>query len=271
MNTDFITTALLAFCFFMLAVSNLRAQTSRTCGILPMDSATFVNKPWHGNNQFLLDLNDSIGYPTANPKNGSNDGFDTQTVYWIPIKAWVYNDDNGNGGISHVEVEESIRSLNRHFSGVKNTTGQAHPHTLIQFYLKCNISYLNNSNYALDPSDNEVTNMFGDHHHPAAMNVHYIQTSNDFSGTSEFPGGNISFTCAVVTGYNAHLNSTLPHEIGHALDVPHTHEPRCFLTNPGSNADCANCHQEAVSRAKIQPVGCGNFSGDLKCELNGDA
>ncbi len=65
-----------------------------------------------------------------------------------------------------------------------------------------------------------------------------------------------------------HLNATLPHEVGHAFDVLHPHRGRCWFGS--DNSDCANCHQEAVSRAKIQPVGCGNFSGDKKCEVNGD-
>lgn len=82
----------LAFLFLFISALlgyDVNAQSGRTCGTPPMDSATFVNKPRHGNNQFLLDLNDSIGYPASVPKSGGEDGFDTQTVYWIPVKAIV--------------------------------------------------------------------------------------------------------------------------------------------------------------------------------------
>lgn len=231
-----------------------------------MDSTTFVNKPWIGNNQFLIDIADSVGYGNqAIPKSESG-GFDPIAVYWIPVKAWVYNDNNGTGGIDEAEVEESIARLNEFFAGEVNDNGNAHSHTLIQFYLRCSIGFINNSNYAFNPSDSEIDAMWNNHHETAAMNIHYIQDHNSLAGRGRFPGSNKSFTCMVITNDNRHLDGVLPHEVGHALDVLHPHQGRCS----GDNSDCGNCRQEAVSRAKIQPVGCLNFSGDKKCEVNGD-
>ncbi len=102
-----------------------------TCGTPDMDSTAFVNKPWIGNNQFLLDIADSVGYGnTAIPKSASG-GFDPVAVYWIPVKAWVYNDNSGDGGIDEIEVEESIARLNEFFAGEVNDNGNAHSQTLL--------------------------------------------------------------------------------------------------------------------------------------------
>lgn len=71
----------------------------------------------------------------------------------------------------------------------------------------------------------------------------------------------------VTTGFQAHRSSTLPHEVGHSLDLLHTHQGR----PSGDNRDAGNCKQEAVSRAKHQGFGCqGWFPGKKKCEVNGD-
>ncbi|NEN25608.1 hypothetical protein G3O08_19120 [Cryomorpha ignava] len=55
-------------------------QESIACGTFPMDSATFINQPWYGNNQFLLDLIDSVGYNSAAPKSNIAGGFDPQVL-----------------------------------------------------------------------------------------------------------------------------------------------------------------------------------------------
>jgi hypothetical protein len=245
----------------------MQGQTS--CGTPDMDSTVFLSKPWIGNNQFLEDITDSIGYGGASTPKSAYGGFDPMAAFWIPVKAWVYNDDNGNGGISEAAVEESVRKLNEYFAGEVNNTGNAHAHILMQFYLRCDIAYIDNSTYAFNPSNSEANDMWDNHYETATLNIHYIQTHDDYAGLARLPGSNKSFTCNVVKQYNAHLTSTLPHEIGHAFDLLHTHRGRCGDSDDDNN-DCGNCKQEAVSRAKIQPVSCFNFSGDLKCEVNGD-
>lgn len=53
--------------FYSLLVSLLfstlaTVQGNEPYGTTPMDSANFVSQPWYGNNQFLLDILDIIGY-----------------------------------------------------------------------------------------------------------------------------------------------------------------------------------------------------------------
>ena len=83
---------LLAVCFCINA-----AQGQDGCGTEPLDSASFEEQPWIGNNQYLLDLPDSLSFgnyapPGINNLNGIpiTGGMDPGAYYWIPVKAWVY-------------------------------------------------------------------------------------------------------------------------------------------------------------------------------------
>ena len=48
---------------FILSI-NLNAQTDSlpSCGTDPLDSASFEDQAWYGNNDYLLNLLDSVGY-----------------------------------------------------------------------------------------------------------------------------------------------------------------------------------------------------------------
>ncbi|MEJ7821743.1 MAG: hypothetical protein WKF85_05435 [Chitinophagaceae bacterium] len=61
-----------------------------------MDTTEFVELPWFDNNQFLENFLDSIGYPPAG--RGYRIVGAPRVTFWIPIKFWIYRDDNGNGG-----------------------------------------------------------------------------------------------------------------------------------------------------------------------------
>lgn len=49
------------FCFIVMAAVHLNMNAQSKCGTPDIDSTVFMNKPWIGNNQFLLDILDSIG------------------------------------------------------------------------------------------------------------------------------------------------------------------------------------------------------------------
>ncbi|MBX2986235.1 MAG: hypothetical protein KF882_09755 [Bacteroidia bacterium] len=53
-------------CFFLTFLFGLfvqtNAQTVNSCGAEPLDSASFEEQPWFGNNEYLLNLLDSLGY-----------------------------------------------------------------------------------------------------------------------------------------------------------------------------------------------------------------
>ena len=88
------------------------------------DSTEAEALPWFGNNQYLLNLLDSIGY-----NNTSGNRIITSDIakYKVPIKFWVYRRSDGTGGANLRDLRNYIDNLNRIFN-VDNRT-------LIGFYL----------------------------------------------------------------------------------------------------------------------------------------
>lgn len=87
-------TVIALFCF----ANTTCAQISDTviCDYPDRDTTEAELLPWFGNNDYLENFLDSIGYPTAYTSNRII-GPD-QVRYHIPIKFWVYRDNNGIGG-----------------------------------------------------------------------------------------------------------------------------------------------------------------------------
>jgi hypothetical protein len=77
----------------VITMSNAQDSIFR-CGVPDMDTTEFTQLDWFDNNQVLEDFLDSMGYD--NPGARIMDGV---TKYRIPVKFWIYRDDNGNGGL----------------------------------------------------------------------------------------------------------------------------------------------------------------------------
>jgi hypothetical protein len=80
---------------FLSAVLLLMIAQSfgQSCGSAPLDSISFENQLWVGNNAMLNQLYDSISslIDTAHYQHKTQStivgGFDAQTIFWVPIKA----------------------------------------------------------------------------------------------------------------------------------------------------------------------------------------
>ncbi len=95
----------IAICFVMVAF----AQSENSCGTPKTDSAAFFNQPWVGNNQFLNNFLDSMGYPKSNTK-AKIVGSD-KVWYKMPIKIWNIRRDDGSGGINEDQIVCSFLRL----------------------------------------------------------------------------------------------------------------------------------------------------------------
>ena len=98
------------------------------CATEPLDSASFESQPWFANPAYLINLRDSLtlvyqsdSVTNLNKSNfdlsNINGGFDQDARYWIPVKAHVIHNDNGDNGVPREEIDEAIIRLNEHFSG----------------------------------------------------------------------------------------------------------------------------------------------------------
>jgi len=72
-----------------------------------MDSATFINTPYYGNNQYLLDLLSDLDINFES----SNKVFNEEVLFRIPIKLWVHR-NGSEGGIDLDRILDMITTLN---------------------------------------------------------------------------------------------------------------------------------------------------------------
>ncbi len=197
-----------------------------------------------------------------------NRNLTSTTLRNIPMKIWIYRNDDGTGNISEQAALDIIDEINLLFVN-----------TNIQFYPLCDISIINNtttansgdfSNYTLNNRVENVLNMHLIINH--IDNPYWAGKGNypDKDGDSNYLEGNsYSFALRTQGFYSAYgLDNIGAHEIGHTFGIMHTHQARCNGEN--SNADCGDCYQESVSRTKTQGAFCLSQVGDLKCETNGD-
>lgn len=262
---------------FCVSIKTFAQQSDAFCGFHSInDTVNPAIFPWFGNNLFLQSFKDSIvsfyDSVSAEREKKFEGGFDDKAFFWIPIKVWVYNDNNGIGGIPEEEVRQSIRNLNNQFKGLKSNYQQSHSHTGIQFYIKCEITYINSTAAAFSMDVNTALH-FSNNFELGVLNLHIVQNATDYKGAAYLPFQTIStpFSAVVRTSDNSHLNSVLFHEIGHSLGLYHTHE---FIP-PDTNVwayqrDAPPCFQESVSRQRLQDASCENFPTVLKCEKTGD-
>ena len=237
---------------FVLQLSLLlvKAQdSSYLCGVPDMDTTEFTQLPWFDNNQLLEDFLDSIGYPS--PGSRIMDG---ATKYRIPVKFWIYRDDNGIGGPTQIQIQKMMDNLNRLYNQVNDTR--------IGFYMKCEPTYINNS-ANLHKTTTGALILFGAHSENGSINVHVV---NSLSGNNV--GFSVPGTNSVIIerrSYNGPVpTTTLAHEVGHIFGLLHTHQ---------YSALNSKCLTECVSRTRNWPFFSFCFANRFKkvCESTGDA
>jgi hypothetical protein len=219
------------------------------------DSTEAETLPWFGNNQYLSNLLDSIGY-----NNSTANRIVTADIakYKVPIKFWVYRRSDGSGGANLRNLRNYIDNLNRVFN-VDNRT-------LIGFYLRCDIGFINSDDNFDIGGDGEAWNLIQNNKSRGCINIHIVgdYTAAGVHIRSRFFGRDGIILNFASTGGGA--STTIAHEVGHYFELDHTHQ----------YSSRGKCRKESVDRNRTWPAfrfcpfGGGGPSNQRICEATGD-
>lgn len=209
---------------------------SSPCWTPDIDTSEYYKLPWIGNNDLLEQFLDSINYDGGSGGAGQRIVGAPNVKYWIPIKFWIYRDDNGAGGPTLTQIQNLMDNLNQRF----NQTNR----TMIGFYLKCSPTYVNNSAHTVQ-TFTKATFMMDINKALGAINVHIIDRFHS-AGTTGYALEPLNACMVSRESYqNPPSAGDLSHEVGHVLGLFHTHLY--------SHWDWS-CLTEPVSRTRTWPT-----------------
>ncbi len=191
----------------------------------------FAQKPWIGNNQFLLDY--LKNYPAL----------DSGKIYFrIPVVFWLY----GMPPTSIKEVKRNLENLNYYFT--LNNTG-------IRFYL-ADVRYVEKKSKNVINFYTEAPVISTTHRVKGVLNIHLVNllVKNGLRKKKFVTGVHNQGNATIVLS-RANSPSSLAHEAGHFLGLEHPHK----------DWDKGKRKQECVSRTRTFP------GKNIRiCEVNGD-
>lgn len=132
---------------------------------------------------------------------------------YVPVIIHIVGDDNGNGYFPKDQAFQLICELNRHYIPAS-----------IRFFLADTFYYINNTRY-YNHDWSDGYEMMDIHNLPPVMNVYVVQNPADACGYAYYPGGGPGARrggIALAKACSRPGNSTLAHEVGHYLSLPHT-------------------------------------------------
>lgn len=249
----------ISVCVCLISMSFAQTPDTLDCDVPDRDITESESLPWFGNNDYLENFLDSIGYPQSSSGNriiGPN-----QAKYHVPIKFWVYRNSAGIGGPNQQQLQIYINSLNRFYNTDNNT--------LIGFYMKCDIGFIDDDDHVVINNDPEALNQVQNNKEKGCINIHI---TDELQGTtlgvqyrSRFFGIDGIFLSRLTYTDNNFV-SVIAHEVGHYFELDHTHQY--------ANSDI--CKREAINRNRLWgghastcPFGSA-FSNVRVCETTGD-
>ncbi len=201
----------------------------------------------------VLEFIENLDFSVAHTENG--------TVINIPVTLHVTRTSTGSGGFNEIAAYQTICNLNQ----------QMAPAGLF-FYVPGPVRFINNDDFYAASDFDDLFIMIDQNHVPRTANIYYCDLSllglcgfaffPDVGPSGPIDNGAIvmSFACSQPTG------STLAHEMGHYLALPHTFQ--------GTSQGPTDFFAERVTRNFNDPAvfynaNC-NTAGDRFCDTPAD-
>lgn len=236
-----------AFSFFFLLLFSItftKAQQADGCGYDHIPERELKKLPWYNNNSYLNIFLDSI--------NNTDEIEQGKIKYRIPIKFWVYRNNDGiTGGASITELKNFIVDINMY--NAMNKTG-------FSYYMRPDIGYIKGKRHHVLGYYIESLVQTSIHKSPGCVNVFVVDNLTKkipFMRKYHMRGSYNKITKAVIVKRKS-SSTTLAHEVGHFFGLLHPHR----------NAWRGKHRQESVSRQRLNKK---LFNKSLNCETNGDA
>jgi hypothetical protein len=234
---------------FVLALMQTFAFTAQAQ--FAPDALCGTEEPTDAHFKYIESINERFGLDTETDSNG---------IIYLPITFHVVTDINGNR-YNYNTLLTVFCELNQKFA----TSG-------IQFYMKGPVNVINNSFYFRHTSNATGTALMNEHNQIRTINTYFVDLSAiGLCGYAYYPGSGpggplrdgglmMSISCSQVG------NTTLAHEMGHYLALPHTFD--------GTSTDPLSPFAERVTRNpnEVAPrfsANCNTF-GDRYCDTPAD-
>ncbi|MDC6406333.1 MULTISPECIES: T9SS type A sorting domain-containing protein [Flavobacteriaceae] len=168
------------------------------------------------------------------------------TNYCIDVQFHVIKESNGTNAFVAVNRNAVIDELNDAFND----------HNI--FFNSIGTNFINNSNYVNIDDKNELDNLMSTDNNPNALNYYIVETLYEINGQAiaglaYIPSNNLT----VIN--NSALSTTSPHEVGHCLDLYHTHET--YFGTENINGDNCGTAGDLVCDTPADPqLGTGNVT-----------
>ena len=202
--------SLLSALIFSLININIFSQQMQYCAT----EATEENLQFIEDNMDLIRYYENEFYQLKETKTST-------ALTSIPVKVHIITNDDGSGGIDISDVISELNEVNTYFEN-----------SFVEFYVCDEVNYINSSSLYDFDSDTQQDLLFSNHQENI-LNVYFV---NDISfgsggacGYTYLPGNTNQYYDAVVMDNDcttSQSGTTLTHEMGHHLNLIHTHGPQ---------------------------------------------
>ena len=202
--------SLLSALIFSLININIFSQEMQYCAT----EATEENLQFIEDNMDLIRYYENEFYQLKETKTST-------ALTSIPVKVHIVTNNDGSGGIDISDVISELNEVNTYFEN-----------SFVEFYVCDEVNYINSSSLYDFDSDTQQDLLFSNHQENI-LNVYFV---NDISfgsggacGYTYLPGNTNQYYDAVVMDNDcttSQSGTTLTHEMGHHLNLIHTHGPQ---------------------------------------------